>query len=129
MTIKEFAERAEISQRLAYELVSAGVIAHRRVGGPGNRGTIRISDADFDAWVETTKVPARTPVKSGSNLGTDRRKMAANLGKNSDKCAMHNPYKDSRLGGKYKNPAPPRGKVYIRTRCPVMDLHLGRVWQ
>jgi excisionase family DNA binding protein len=55
MTVKEFAERAEISLSLAYLLVAEGSIPHRRIGQKGKRGAIRISEEEFQQFMEGKK--------------------------------------------------------------------------
>jgi excisionase family DNA binding protein len=44
MTVKQAAEQLEMSIGLVYALCQAGSIRHTRVGMPGKRGTIRISE-------------------------------------------------------------------------------------
>ena len=55
MTVKEFAERAEISQSLAYLLIAEGRVPHRRIGQRGRRGVIRITEDDLRAFMEDIK--------------------------------------------------------------------------
>ena len=55
MTVKEFAERAEISLSLAYALISEGRVRHRRIGQRGRRGTIRITDDDMKVFLEEVR--------------------------------------------------------------------------
>jgi excisionase family DNA binding protein len=55
MTVKEFAEKAEISLSLAYALVAEGRVPHRRIGQRGRRGAIRISEEDFRQFMEAVK--------------------------------------------------------------------------
>ncbi|MHC5544324.1 helix-turn-helix domain-containing protein [Singulisphaera rosea] len=55
MTVKEFAERAEISLSLAYVLVAEGRVPHRRIGRAGKRGAIRIAEEDFARFIESTR--------------------------------------------------------------------------
>ena len=55
MTVKQFAKRAEISLSLAYMLVAEGRVPHRRIGQRGRRGAIRITEEDFQAFIESTK--------------------------------------------------------------------------
>lgn len=56
MTVKEFAERAEISLSLAYALIAEGRVPHRRIGQRGRRGAIRVSEEDFRQFMEAVKV-------------------------------------------------------------------------
>ena len=55
MTVKQFAEKAEISLSLAYVLVAEGRVPHRRIGQRGRRGAIRITEEDFQVFIESTK--------------------------------------------------------------------------
>ena len=55
MTVKEFAEKAEISLSLAYALIAEGRVPHRRIGQRGRRGAIRISEEDFRQFMEAVK--------------------------------------------------------------------------
>lgn len=55
MTVKQFAQKAEISLSLAYVLISEGQVPHRRIGKSGTRGYIRISDEDYAEFMERTK--------------------------------------------------------------------------
>lgn len=55
MTVKEFARKAEISLSLAYVLIAEGRVPHRRIGQTGKRGAIRVTDADFEQFIESTK--------------------------------------------------------------------------
>jgi excisionase family DNA binding protein len=58
VTVKQFAERAEISLSLAYLLVAEGRVPHRRIGQKGKRGCIRITEDDLEAFLETAKAGA-----------------------------------------------------------------------
>jgi predicted site-specific integrase-resolvase len=55
MTVKEFAERAEISLSLAYLLIAEGRVPHRRIGQRGKRGAIRIAEEDYAKFMENCK--------------------------------------------------------------------------
>jgi excisionase family DNA binding protein len=55
MTVKQFAERAEISLSLAYALIAEGRVPHRRIGQSGKRGAIRVSEEDFKEFMEAVK--------------------------------------------------------------------------
>jgi excisionase family DNA binding protein len=57
MTVKEFAERAEISLSLAYLLIAEGRVPHRRIGQRGKRGAIRIAEEDYKEFMEKCKAP------------------------------------------------------------------------
>ena len=56
MTVRQFAERAEICLSLAYLLIAQGRVPHRRIGQTGRRGAIRISEEDFRQFMDSTKV-------------------------------------------------------------------------
>jgi len=58
MTVKQFADRAEISLSLAYLLIAEGRVPHRRIGQKGKRGCIRITEDDLKAFLETAKAGA-----------------------------------------------------------------------
>ena len=60
MTVREFAERAEISLSLAYALIAEGRVPHRRIGLRGRRGAIRISEEDFQRFMEAVKAGEAT---------------------------------------------------------------------
>jgi len=60
MTVKEFAERAEISLSLAYLLIAEGRVPHRRIGQRGKRGAIRIAEEDFKEFMERCKAVETT---------------------------------------------------------------------
>jgi excisionase family DNA binding protein len=60
MTVKEFAERAEISLSLAYLLIAEGRVPHRRIGQRGKRGAIRIAEEDFKEFMENCKATETT---------------------------------------------------------------------
>jgi excisionase family DNA binding protein len=55
VTVKEFAERTEISLSLAYMLIAEGRVPHRRIGQRGKRGAIRIAEEDFKEFMEAVK--------------------------------------------------------------------------
>jgi excisionase family DNA binding protein len=55
MTVKQFAERAEISLSLAYVLIAEGRVPHRRIGQRGKRGCIRVTEEDLKTFLETVK--------------------------------------------------------------------------
>jgi excisionase family DNA binding protein len=72
MTVKAAAERMGISDSLVYELRACGLLPHIRIGRPGSRGCIRITDADIDAFIASQKVggeaPARAPPQRQKNV-------------------------------------------------------------
>jgi excisionase family DNA binding protein len=53
MTVKQAAERMNISPSLVYELCRLGVIKHSRHGRPGRRGTIRLSEEAIAEYVSS----------------------------------------------------------------------------
>jgi len=55
VTVKEFADKAEISLSLAYLLIAEGRVPHRRIGQRGKRGCIRIAEEDFKEFLEAMK--------------------------------------------------------------------------
>ena len=61
MTVPEAARLLEVTPALVYKLCGAGRLAHRRIGL--GRGTIRITDDDLAAYLESVKVEA-TPASS-----------------------------------------------------------------
>jgi excisionase family DNA binding protein len=56
MTIKQAAERLEISKSLAYRLVEEGRLPCRRIGGRGKRGKIIVTEEDVKRFMESVKV-------------------------------------------------------------------------
>jgi excisionase family DNA binding protein len=61
MTVKEAAERLEISLGLMYSLCRAGVIRHIRVGMPGKRGSIRICEEAIAGYRQAREVGPALP--------------------------------------------------------------------
>ncbi|WP_435019091.1 helix-turn-helix domain-containing protein [Tundrisphaera sp. TA3] len=51
MTVKEAAERLEISLSLVYRLIEQRKLACVRIAGRGKRGCIRIRDADLEEFL------------------------------------------------------------------------------
>ena len=64
MTVKTAAERMSISDSLVYELCACGLLPHIRIGRPGSRGCIRITDADIDAFLASQKVGGEAPARA-----------------------------------------------------------------
>jgi excisionase family DNA binding protein len=60
MTVKQFAERAEISLSLAYALIEEGRVPHRRIGRKGRHGKIVIREDDLLNFLESVKVEAES---------------------------------------------------------------------
>jgi len=56
VTVKQFAERAEISLSLAYKLIEEGRVPHRRIGQRGKRGKIVVTEDDLQKFLDTVKV-------------------------------------------------------------------------
>jgi excisionase family DNA binding protein len=56
VTVKEFAERAEISLSLAYALIKEGRVPCRRIGRKGRRGKIVIKEDDLNKFLESVRV-------------------------------------------------------------------------
>jgi excisionase family DNA binding protein len=56
MTVKAAAKRLGVSDSLVYELCACGALPHVRIGRPGSRGCIRISEADIEAYLAAQKV-------------------------------------------------------------------------
>lgn len=55
MTVRQFADRAEIRLSLAYALIAEGRVPHRRIGQRGKRGAIRVSEEDFQEFMQAVK--------------------------------------------------------------------------
>jgi excisionase family DNA binding protein len=65
MTVKQAAERAEVSVGLIYCWIESRLLPHYRLGASGRRGKIVIAEADLLAFLDTMKVevrPAPTPM-------------------------------------------------------------------
>jgi excisionase family DNA binding protein len=56
MTVKSAAERMGISDSLVYELCACGSLPHVRIGRPGSRGCIRLTEADIQEFLASQKV-------------------------------------------------------------------------
>jgi excisionase family DNA binding protein len=64
MTPAEAAERLEVKAGLVYKLCSEGRLGHTRLGF--GRGTIRISEADLAAYLDSVRVlPSPPPAPDG----------------------------------------------------------------
>ena len=61
LTVKQAAQRAGVSTALVYAWISDKMLAHYRVGRPGSRGSIRIAEADLDAFLASLKREGRQP--------------------------------------------------------------------
>jgi excisionase family DNA binding protein len=64
MTVRAAAERMGISTSLVYELCACGSLPHVRIGRPGSRGCIRITDADINAFLASQKIGGQAPARS-----------------------------------------------------------------
>jgi len=53
LTIKQVAEKLNVSISLAYALVGRGMLASHRIGP--NRGAIRVHEADLAAYLDSTR--------------------------------------------------------------------------
>jgi excisionase family DNA binding protein len=61
VTVKQAAEQLEMSPGLVYALCQTGAIRHTRVGMPGKRGSIRISEEAIAEYKRAREVgPADT---------------------------------------------------------------------
>jgi excisionase family DNA binding protein len=58
LTVKQLAERLNISADKVYGLVGAGKIEHHKIGG-----AIRITEAQLAAYLESTRQPVREPTR------------------------------------------------------------------
>jgi excisionase family DNA binding protein len=64
LTTKQAAERAGVSTALVYAWCAERRLPHHRVGRQGTRGSIRIAEADLDAFLASLKqeaTPAARP--------------------------------------------------------------------
>lgn len=66
MTVKQAAERMGISESLVYELCACGSLPHVRIGRPGSRGCIRLTEADIQEYLASQKVGGKAAVRSPS---------------------------------------------------------------
>lgn len=55
LTVKDVAGRARVSAGLVYDWIASGRLAHFRFGRKGSRGSIRIAEADLNAFLMTLK--------------------------------------------------------------------------
>lgn len=55
LKIKQAAEKAGVSPTLVYAWCMESRLAHFRVGRQGSRGSIRIAEADLDAFLATLR--------------------------------------------------------------------------
>jgi excisionase family DNA binding protein len=64
LRVKDAAKRMGISESLVYELCASGVLPHVRIGRPGSRGCIRLSEADIDLFLASQKVAGNAPARA-----------------------------------------------------------------
>jgi excisionase family DNA binding protein len=64
MTVKNAAERMGISDSLVYELCACGSLPHVRIGRPGSRGCIRLTEADIQEFLANQKVVVSVPARA-----------------------------------------------------------------
>lgn len=57
LTVRDVAERLRLSPSKVYELVAGRVLEHHKIGG-----AIRVSEAQLDALLETTKREREEPI-------------------------------------------------------------------
>lgn len=74
LTVKQAAERANVSTALVYQWCNERRLPHYRLGGKGRRGKLLIDPADLDAFMRSLRVEEETassaPASSGSTAGT-----------------------------------------------------------
>ena len=63
MKVKAAAERMGISTSLLYELCACGSLPHVRIGRPGSRGCIRLTEADIQEYLASQKIGGAAAVK------------------------------------------------------------------
>jgi excisionase family DNA binding protein len=61
MTVKSAAARMGVSESLVYELCACGALPHVRIGRPGSRGCIRLTEADIQEYLAGQKVGGSSP--------------------------------------------------------------------
>ncbi len=64
LTVKAAAERMGISESLVYELCACGSLPHVRIGRPGSRGCIRLTEADIQEFLASQKVGGSATAKA-----------------------------------------------------------------
>ena len=64
LRVKDAARRMGVSESLVYELCACGALPHIRIGRPGSRGCIRISESDIDAFLASQKVAGEAPARA-----------------------------------------------------------------
>ena len=61
MKVKAVAERMGISDSLVYELCACGALPHVRIGRPGSRGCIRLTEDDIQEFLARQRVEGEVP--------------------------------------------------------------------
>src|SRR5579872_2359648 len=61
LTPNQAAEKAGVSTSLVYEWCAQGLLPHYRFGRQGRRGTIRIEEAELEAFLARCRQAARPP--------------------------------------------------------------------
>jgi hypothetical protein len=56
LTVRQAAQRACVCPSIVYGWVATKVLAHFRLGAPGKRGKIVISEQDLDAFLQSQRV-------------------------------------------------------------------------
>ena len=64
MTVKSAAKRMGISDSLVYELCACGSLPHVRIGRPGSRGCIRLTEDDIQEFLTSQRVGGDAPAKT-----------------------------------------------------------------
>jgi excisionase family DNA binding protein len=55
LTVKQIASRLGVSDGRVYSWCNSGVLPHVRLGGKGRRGTIRVAEADLEAFLDSRR--------------------------------------------------------------------------
>jgi excisionase family DNA binding protein len=63
LTVKAAAVRMGISESLVYALCACGSLPHIRIGRPGSRGCIRLTEADIQEFLASQKVGGSVPAR------------------------------------------------------------------
>ena len=66
MTVKAAAQKMGISISLVYELCACGSLPHVRIGRPGSRGCIRLTETDILEFLASQKVGGQAPARAPS---------------------------------------------------------------
>ena len=63
LRVKAAAERMGISESLVYELCACGALPHVRIGRPGSRGCIRLTEGDIQEYLASQKVGGKAATR------------------------------------------------------------------